>query len=395
MADNRFSINPLGGYRPGEGLRQALSGRDERQQQMQLAAERRKMQEAMAGAAGGDPDAIDNLFAINPDLASKYENRLFERQKREGVVADKAKTEAELDWAMKYKRAIDGGDETTATALVTEAEANPLIDFDSTMMGKDLRQDQLVVNTMLYKGLGKDQYKQLVTEKGPEKGTFSITSTPTGFIRTNTATGAITIIESNSKQAQEAKKKEKEAFDRKLKQSNTTFQRAKDIRNRFDKKSGEFVKVRDAFGRIEVSAEDPSPAGDLSLIFNYMKMLDPGSTVREGEFATAAGAASVPERFKGAYKKVVSGEMLTTGQRKDFVNRAKGLMGKATSQNKKDRSETLRLGKQWNVSEAELFGAQTPEAGAQFPGAPAVGTVESGFEYVGGDPSSPDSWRAQ
>jgi len=244
MATNRFSIDPLGGYRPGEGLRQALSGRDVRQENVRLASERQKLQEAMAGAAGGDPDAIDNLFAINPDLASKYENRLFERQKREGVVADSAKTEAELDWAMKYKRAIDSGDEEAATALVTEAEANPLIDFDSTMMGKNLRQDQLVINTMLYKGLGADQYKELVSGEAPEKGTFSVTSTPTGFLRTNTATGQVTIISDSSKQAQEAKKKEKEAFDRKLKQSDTTFQRSKEIRNRFDKKSGEFVKLK-------------------------------------------------------------------------------------------------------------------------------------------------------
>lgn len=392
---NRFSINPLGGFRPGEGLRQALSGRDVRQEKMQLAAERQKIQDAMAGAAGGDTDAIDNLFALNPDLAVKYENRLFERQKREGMAADKAKTGAELDWAIKYKRAIDSGDETTASDLVTEAEANPLIDFDSTMMGKDVRQDQLVINTMLYKGLGKDAYKELIGGEAPVKGTFSITSTPTGFIKTNTATGAITILESKSKEAQIAKKQEKSDFDRKLKQSSTTFQRAKDIRNRFDKKSGEFVKVRDAFARVEVSAKDPSPAGDLSLIFNFMKMLDPGSTVREGEFATAAGAASVPERFKGAYKKVVSGEMLTLGQRKDFINKSKALMGKAKTQNKKDRAETLRLGKQWNVSESQLFGAQAPGAAAEFPGAPSIGTVEGGYEYLGGDPSSPDSWRVQ
>lgn len=163
---NQFSINPLGGYNPGAGLNQALAGRDAKraaqEEKMRVTAQRNKMQEAMAGAAKGDPDAIDNLFAINPDLASKYEGRLFERQKKEGVAANEAKVQAELGWAQKYKRAIDSGDEIGASDLVVEAESNPLIDFDSTMMGKDLRQDQLVVNTMLYKGLGKDAYKQLI-----------------------------------------------------------------------------------------------------------------------------------------------------------------------------------------------------------------------------------------
>jgi len=178
---NQFSINPLGGYDPGEGLSQALAGRDVRREKMELAAQRQKIQDAMAGAATGDPDAIDNLFAINPDLASKYEQRLFERQKREGTSANQAKVQAELAWAQKYKRAIDSGDELSASDLVVEAEADPLIDFDSTMMGKDLRQDQLVINTMLYKGMGKDAYKELVGGVGVRAGANIGAASPKDF----------------------------------------------------------------------------------------------------------------------------------------------------------------------------------------------------------------------
>ena len=42
-----------------------------------------------------------------------------------------------------------------------------------------------------------------------------------------------------------------------------------------------FAEQASAYGRVVASAEDPSPAGDLALIFNYMKVLDPGSTVRD------------------------------------------------------------------------------------------------------------------
>ena len=38
----------------------------------------------------------------------------------------------------------------------------------------------------------------------------------------------------------------------------------------------------------------PDAAGDMALIFSYMKMLDPNSTVREGEYATAQDAGSIP-----------------------------------------------------------------------------------------------------
>ena len=102
----------------------------------------------------------------------------------------------------------------------------------------------------------------------------------------------------------------------------TSFTQEDKLRTAFIKGSGDFVKVRDAYGRIRASATDPSPAGDLALIFNYMKVLDPGSTVREGEFATAANSASIPDRLIAQYNKVVNGERLAPAQRTDFVGRA-------------------------------------------------------------------------
>lgn len=77
-----------------------------------------------------------------------------------------------------------------------------------------------------------------------------------------------------------------------------------------------------AYQRVLDSAKDPSPAGDLALIFNFMKVLDPGSTVREGEFATAQNSGSVPEQVRAQYNKAISGERLVPEIRKDFVQRA-------------------------------------------------------------------------
>ena len=107
----------------------------------------------------------------------------------------------------------------------------------------------------------------------------------------------------------------------------TAFDQAEKLRKSFETASKEFVKVRDSYGRILSSAEDPSAAGDLALIFNYMKVLDPGSTVREGEFATAQNAAGVPERVQAFYNNVMRGERMTPVQRGDFVDRAGRLYG--------------------------------------------------------------------
>jgi hypothetical protein len=94
------------------------------------------------------------------------------------------------------------------------------------------------------------------------------------------------------------------------------------LRKEFNGLSKNFVEVRDAYGRIQASAKDPSAAGDLALIFNYMKMLDPGSTVREGEFATAQNAAGIPDQVRNMWNKAMSGERLGDPQRKDFTGRA-------------------------------------------------------------------------
>lgn len=95
------------------------------------------------------------------------------------------------------------------------------------------------------------------------------------------------------------------------------------LRKEHTKASGDFVKLRDAFNKIQAASD--TAAGDLSLIFAYMKILDPGSTVREGEFATAEQAAGVPARIRNVYNRVLEGTRLTPSQRTDFKGRAEEL----------------------------------------------------------------------
>lgn len=94
------------------------------------------------------------------------------------------------------------------------------------------------------------------------------------------------------------------------------------MRDDFATMSKDFVKVRDAHQRVLESAQDPSAAGDLALIFNYMKVLDPGSTVREGEFANAQNSGGLDQRVVAQYNSVLRGERLAPEVRNDFVNRS-------------------------------------------------------------------------
>jgi hypothetical protein len=94
----------------------------------------------------------------------------------------------------------------------------------------------------------------------------------------------------------------------------------------------DFSKQTSAYGRVLASAKDPSAAGDLALIFNFMKVLDPGSTVREGEFATAQNAGGVDQRVVSLYNSITTGERLSPAQRDDFANRATRLYSDAEAQ---------------------------------------------------------------
>lgn len=99
---------------------------------------------------------------------------------------------------------------------------------------------------------------------------------------------------------------------------------AADLRGEYIKATKDFEQASYGYGKVVQAANDPSPAGDIAMIFGFMKTLDPNSTVREGEFATAQNAGSVPERIAALYNSVVKGTRLTEPQRKDFINQAKG-----------------------------------------------------------------------
>ena len=129
-----------------------------------------------------------------------------------------------------------------------------------------------------------------------------------------------------------------------------TFKQEGALRDDFTKLSKTFLDVRDAHGRVKESAKNPSAAGDLALVFNYMKMLDPGSTVREGEFATAQNSAGIPDRVKAMYNKSISGERLADTTRNDFVTRASMLYERQAKNHRKLEDQFKGMAKKYSLN---------------------------------------------
>lgn len=66
-------------------------------------------------------------------------------------------------------------------------------------------------------------------------------------------------------------------------------------------------------------------ASQIGLIFSYMKILDPTSTVREGEYATAQNTAGVADKIRNSYNKALDGSFLTDNQVNGYKETAKAL----------------------------------------------------------------------
>lgn len=269
---------------------------------------------------------------------------------------------------------------TAATRLKPYLDANDLVGANNEI--------ELAISTLASKGVdtnliaplvraqqqlktqnGLQQLKQItdsflgVQQVQPKVGTFRFMETPTGIAKLNTVTGEQTETILTSKEVDLARKQTAEQLKATIKQDDATFDKSKKIRDRHDKLSDEFIKVRDSYDRVRSS--EKSAAGDIALIFNYMKMLDPGSVVREGEFATAQNAGGVDDRVWNSYNRLLTGERLNPKQRKSFESQSEKLFNVAEQRNKSLIKETIGIAEQFGVTKEDVFGLK-PQSSSGF-----------------------------
>jgi hypothetical protein len=116
-----------------------------------------------------------------------------------------------------------------------------------------------------------------------------------------------------------------------------------------------YSKVRDAYQRIRASAAQDSGPGDIGVIFGYMKMLDPSSTVREGEFATAENSAGIPAYVRNMWNKALSGERLTPETRAQMVAGADALYAESAKDVEDTNKRYGGIADQWNVPQDRVL----------------------------------------
>ena len=132
----------------------------------------------------------------------------------------------------------------------------------------------------------------------------------------------------------------------------------------------DFSRVTDAYGRILAARGLETGPGDIAIVFNYMKMLDPNSVVRESEYATAENAGGISRKIRNLWNRMLEGDRLETTVRQELLEATETLF------REKDASQQRLIG-QYNTL-ATQAGVDPTMVVLRY--APRV--IEDGVEYI-------------
>jgi hypothetical protein len=119
----------------------------------------------------------------------------------------------------------------------------------------------------------------------------------------------------------------------------------------------DFNDMKTAYGQVITSLDQGTPIGDVAGATKVMKLLDPGSVVRETELGIAMAASGRMDRLQNYFKLWASGEKLTPTQRDDFKQLSNELYAAAGQAYNQKRGEYLDFGSSTGVDLDKALGA--------------------------------------
>ena len=146
------------------------------------------------------------------------------------------------------------------------------------------------------------------------------------------------------------------------------FEQEEKLRKEYTKRTEKFGEVSTILSNLEASANAKNGPGDIALITGFMKMLDPGSVVRETEFATARDTGGLYQKLLNNSQKLQSGQLfaLDSKQRQEYVTLAKQYHDAAQKKAGEDKKALGVVVKNYKLNPDNVFGPEptaTPPAG--------------------------------
>jgi hypothetical protein len=131
------------------------------------------------------------------------------------------------------------------------------------------------------------------------------------------------------------------------------FKQEQQLYDNYVKDAKPFADTRVAYQHMQAAAQvnDPAykPQSDIAMVFGFMKMLDPTSTVREGEQASAKNAGGVPATVQNLYNTLIGGGSLTEEQRQGMMAQANQAYQAQLKSYAKTREQYQRTAKSYNL----------------------------------------------
>ena len=143
---------------------------------------------------------------------------------------------------------------------------------------------------------------------------------------------------------------------------NKKFEQEEKLRKEYQGRTKVYGELGSTYSNIESSAKAKTGPGDIALITGFMKMLDPGSVVRETEFATARDTAGLFDRLTNQAQKLASGQLfaLDSKQRQEYVTLAKQYLDSAQAKAIEDKKALGIVVKNYKLNPENVFGQEAP-----------------------------------
>lgn len=165
------------------------------------------------------------------------------------------------------------------------------------------------------------------------------------------------------------------------------------LRKEYTMLSSDMRTINDSVGKLRAGQRLDSGQGDIAMVYAYMKMLDPTSVVREGEYATAENTGGAAQKLIGTYNKLLTGERLLPAERDKFVTAAESLAGEKTERFAKLRSQYEDVARKAGADPNRVMldegkgVVSPPPPGAPGAGAPAAAVDPRALQMLKSNPT--------
>ena len=144
----------------------------------------------------------------------------------------------------------------------------------------------------------------------------------------------------------------------------------KEFRTEYTKLADDFGKITDSYSRVLEGTKLETGPGDIAIVFNYMKMLDPASVVRESEYATAKNAGGVEKSVRNYWNQVRSGDVLHADVRAEILEATERLFRQKDASQQRMMGQYIKLAQGADVNPEQIIIKHAPRV------------VENGVTYI-------------